>query len=301
MIQDHDGLSLQCPICRHSTKLPPKGVAELQSDFQVEHLFAIRDTFEKANQAQKTKCEKCEDDNVTGFCRDCGEFICDTCTTIHRKWKPFKSHEIISLEEVQTEATNLIQPKTQISYCQKHPQKKLKIFCETCSELICKDCTIKLHQGHNYDLLTDVFPKHKDEIVASLQPVKEKLSIVSKALHAFEERVREIEEQKMTIEAGVHKEINLLQQFLEQRRTELTRKLDHLTQMKLKNLVTQRDPVELVQVKLISCLDYVDGGLKTGTEGDILAMKAPVLKQIEQITADFKSATCIYLATRRKR
>ena len=291
VIQDHDGLSLQCPICRHSTKLPPKGVAALQSDFHVEHLFEIRDAFEKAKQPQKTRCEKCEDDNATGFCRDCGEFICDACTTVHRKWKQFKSHEIISLEEVQTEATNLVRPKKQVSYCPRHPESILKIFCETCSELICIDCTIKLHQGHNYDLVADTFSKHKDEIVASLQPVKQQFSTVTTALHTFEERVREIEEQKTTTEAAVHKEINLLQQLLEQRRAELISKLDHLTQLKLKTLATQRDQVELVQVKLSSCLDYVERGLKTGTEGEVLAMKAPVLKRIKQITADFKPAT----------
>ena len=291
VIQDHDSLSLQCPICRHSTKLPPKGVAALQSDFHVEHLFEIRDAFEKAKQPQTTRCEKCEDDNTTGFCRDCGEFICDACTTLHRKWKQFKSHEIISLEEVQTEATNLVRPKKQVSYCPRHPESILKIFCETCSELICIDCTIKLHQGHNYDLVADTFSKHKDEIVASLQPVKQQFSTVTKALHTFEERVREIEEQKTTTEAAVHKEINLLQQLLEQRRAELINKLDHLTQLKLKTLATQRDQVELVQVKLSSCLDYVDGGLKTGTEGEVLAMKTPVLKRIKQITADFKPST----------
>ena len=139
--------------------------------------------------------------------------------------------------------------------------------------------------------MSDIFTKHKDEIVASLQPVKQQLSTVTKALHSFEESVREIEEQKMTIEAAVHKEINLLQQLLEQRRTELISKLDHLTQLKLKTLATQRDQVELVQVKLSSCLDYVEGGMKTGTEGEVLAMKAPVLKRIKQITADFKPAT----------
>ena len=293
VIQDHDGLSLQCPICRHSTKLPPKGVAALQSDFHVEHMFEIRDAFEKAKQPQKTRCEKCEDDNTTGFCRDCGEFICDACTTVHRKWKQFKSHEIISLEEVQTEATNLVRPKKQVSYCPRHPESILKIFCETCSELICIDCTIGLHPRpeHCYNLVSDIFPKHKEEIVASLQPVKQQLSTVTKALHTFEERVREIEEQKTITEAAVHKEINLLQQLLEQRRAELISKLDHLTQLKLKTLTTQRDQVELVQVKLSSCLDYVDGGLKTGTEGEVLAMKTPVLKRIKQITADFKPAT----------
>ena len=60
-----------------------------------------------------------------------------------------------------------------------------------------------------------------------------------------------------------------------------------LTQQKLKGLEAQRDQCELVQAQLSSCLDYVQGSLKTGCKGEILAMKVPVLKQIKQITAKF--------------
>ena len=291
VIQEHDGLSLQCPICRHLIKLTPKGVAGLQSDFHVEHLFEIRDAFEKTNQLEKKKCEKCHDDNATGFCRDCGAFICDTCTAFHQKWEELSNHKIISLDEVQKEAISFVRPKKHVSYCPRHPENTLKIFCETCSELICTDCTIKLHQGHNYDLVTDVLRNHKDEIVARLQPAKQQLSTVTKSLYSFEERVREIDEQKTTIEAAIHKEINLLQRTLEQRRTELVSKLDQLTQLKLKNLATQRDHVELLQVRLSSCVNYVEGGLKVGTVGEVLAMKATMSKRIEHMTADFKPAT----------
>ena len=38
----------------------------------------------------------------------------------------------------------------------KHPEKKLVLFCLTCNESICKNCTIKLHRNHDYDLLKDV-------------------------------------------------------------------------------------------------------------------------------------------------
>ena len=64
-----------------------------------------------------------------------------------------------------------------------------------------------------------------------------------------------------------------------------------LTQQKLKSLAAQRDQVEITQVKLTSCLEYAEGGLQTGTEGEVLAMKAPVLKRIEQISAEFDPVT----------
>ena len=101
----------------------------------------------------------------------------------------------------------------------------------------------------------------------------------------------EIEDQRMTVEADIHKHIDCLHQALEQRRTELVGQLHRLTQQKLKGLAAQTDQCELVQIHLSSCLDYVEGSLKTGSEGEILAMKTPILKQIGQITAEFNPDT----------
>ena len=60
------------------------------------------------------------------------------------------------------------------------------------------------------------------------------------------------------------------------------------TQQKLKGLSAQRDQCELVQTQLSRCLNYAEGSLKTNSEGEILALKIPVVNQIEQIAAEFK-------------
>jgi len=291
VVQDHDGHTLTCPNCRRTTPIPPAGVSGLQTDFHVEHLFEIRDMLSKAKEPQKTQCEKCEESLATGFCRNCGQFVCNTCTKIHKKWKELSTHQIASLSDIQKEAANLVPPTRKVMLCPKHPEKSLKIYCETCGELICNHCIIRLHQGHKYDLVPDTFPKHKEEIVSSLQAVKQQLATVNKAVQALDIRTKEIEHQRMTVEADIHKHIDHLHQALEQRRTELVGQLHQLTQQKLKGLAAQRDQCELVQTQLSSCLDYVEGSLKTGSEGEILAMKTPVLKQIGQITAEFNPDT----------
>ena len=205
-----------------------------------------------------------------------------------KRLKKMKHHKIITLNELQDQATNLIPPKKMLPNCSKHPENVLKIYCETCSTLICTDCIIRLHQGHNYDLLADVFHKHKKELVSSLKPVKQKLHTVQQALKAFDTRAND---KRATLEAHIHKEIDQLHQLLDQQRAQLVGELDMLTQQKLKNLAAQRDQVEITQVKLTSCLEYAEGGLQTGTESEVLAMKAPVLKRIEQIFAEFDPDT----------
>ena len=287
VVHDHDGPTVTCPKCRRPTLIPPNGITGLQSAFHIHNLFEIRDAFEKAKEPQKTQCEKCKKATATGFCRDCGKFVCDKCTEMHQVWEELTTHNIVSVSEVQSEAASLIPVKKKtVMRCEKHSQKKLKIFCETCQELICSDCTVRLHQGHQYDLVADTFPKHRDEILSHLQPVREHLDTVNEALQALDTRTNEITDQRMDIEADIHKRINQLLRALEQRRTELIGQLDQITQNKLKHLAAQKDEIELLQTQLSSCLEYVEGSLKTGSEGEILAMKAPVIKQIQGITTD---------------
>ena len=286
-----DGHSLTCPTCRHIVPLSEKGVDGLQSDFHIDHLFEIRDAFNTAAQAGQTKCGNGDGGVATGYCHDCEEFLCDNCQAAHKALKLTRSHQIVSIQEFQAQAAKLIAAKKKIPSCEKHQGNELKIYCKTCNELICNDCTIRLHRDHNYDLVADVFLKHKEELVSSLKPVKQKLHTVQQALKAFDTRAKEINDQRATLEAHIHKEIDQLHQLLDQRRAQLVGELDMLTQQKLKSLAAQRDQVEITQVKLTSCLEYAEGGLQTGTESEILAMKAPVIKRIEQISAEFDPDT----------
>ena len=290
VVQDHEGKSLHCPTCRHLVRLPDNGVAGLRTDFHIDHLFEIRESLNKAKESRKTSCEKCKKFPATGFCRDCRKFVCDKCTEIHQMWEELAGHKIVRMNEVLADATKLLPTKKQVPRCKKHSSKKLKIYCNTCSELICSDCTIGLHKDHNYELVLDVFPKHKEEIVSSLKPVRENLDKVNAALKVFDTRAKEINDQRETVEADINREIDRQHQILDQRRVQLVGSLDMLTQQNLKGLATQRDHVEVLHAKMSSCLEYAEGGLETGTEGEVLAMKAPVLERIKHITAEFDPA-----------
>ena len=92
-----------------------------------------------------------------------------------------------------------------------------------------------------------------------LEPIKRHLATVNTALPSFDARAKEIQDQRETHQADIHKRIDQLQQALEQRRTELIGQLDQLTQLKLKSLAAERDQVELLHTQLTSCLEYVGG------------------------------------------
>ena len=289
VVHDRQGLSLQCPSCRRSTLLPPTSVSGLQTAFYLNNLFEVRNAIEKVKEPQKTQCEKCKKRVATSFCRNCGKFICALCTQIHQEWEEFSSHKVITLDQLEGDVTQLVPPKKKVMFCSKHSTKELDLYCETCEELVCRDCTVRVHRDHQYDLVTDAFQKHKEVLVTSLQPVERQLDTVTKSLQQLDSQCQQIADQRETLVGNIHKTIRQLQEALEVRKTELIGQLDQITQRKLKTLAAQRDQIELVQTQLSSCLDFVKESLRTGSEGEILAMKKPVVKQVEEITAEFKA------------
>ena len=290
VLRDQHGLSLHCPNCRRSTLLPANGVSGLQPVFHVHHLFEIRDTLQKVKQGQegqKTLCEKCKKRDVNGFCRDCGDFVCEACIEVHQTWKEYSTHKVISLEQLKSDATEMVTPTKKTLYCSKHPENKLDLFCETDKELICRDCIVKTHRDHQYDLVNEAFPKHRDAIASHLEPVKQQLNTVNKAIQDLGTTQDRIMDQRAAIETNIQRMIGQLHEALEVRKAELIGQLDQMMQQKLKTLSIQRDELELVQTRLNSCLQFVSDSLKTGSEGEILAMEKPVVQQMKEMCAEF--------------
>jgi hypothetical protein len=294
VVTDRQGqLSLCCPTCRQSTLLPPAtGISDLQPAFHIHHLFEIQDALEKVKEPQKVMCGKCKIDKqaATSYCRDCGEFICATCTSIHRNWDDFAGHEVIALEQVESKLKELDALKKVTLYCSLHKGKELEIYCETCEELICHNCTVTKHcrPEHKYSLVDDTFEQHKTEIVTSLEPIEKQVGIVNKALEELDQQSAKVDNQRGTTKTEIVQLFQQIYDILEVRKADLVSQVDQLANQKLKNLAAQKDEVETVHTQLTSCLSFVRESLRTGSQGEVMKMKKTVMKQIKEMTDSFK-------------
>ena len=292
VVQDQQGqVSLRCPTCRRSTLLPQGStVSDLQPAFHIHHLFEIQDAFEKVKEPQKVVCEKCKNASrmATSYCRDCGEFICATCTDVHAHWDMFSKHEVVPLNEFEKKVKQLDALKKVTLYCSLHEGKELELYCETCKELICHNCIVKKHRDHQYDLVIDMFERQKGEIIASLEPVERHLENAGKMLKQIKAQSKAAKAKRDAIAAEIQQKTRELQEMLEKRKDELIGQLDETTQQTLKNLATQKDEVEMTQTQLASCLSFVRESLRTGSQGEVMKMKKGVIKQIREITGSIK-------------
>ena len=56
----------------------------------------------------------------------------------------------------------------------------------------------------------------------------------------------------------------------------------------VKNLAAQKDEVETVHTQLFSCLSFVRESLRTGSQGEVMKIKKTVMKEIKEMTDNFK-------------
>ena len=179
---------------------------------------------------------------------------------------------------------------TVIKYCFDHGEE-LKLYCETCGDLICFHCIMKgsKHHSHDYELFDKAFERYKVEISSSLEPMENQLKVVNKALARLDARCAELSDQRAVIEADIHNTIRRLHEELEVRKTFLINQLHQITQGKLKGLGVQRDQIETTQAQLNSCLEFMRESLRKGKErGEVLLMKKRILKQVNELTTSFQ-------------
>ena len=285
--QTPQGQVVECPNCRQPTSLPQKGVPGLQGAFLIHHLFDIQDILKKVSSPAETKCVNCGEQELGCYCQTCG-FLCETCEHMHLKWKGFSSHKIVSLNQLTENATNLVPPIQKVLQCSKHPAKELDLYCETCKEVICRDCILKVHRDHQYDLATDAFPQQRNVLIASVEPAEQQLASVNKALEDLDTLCGEITNQHQALETKIKARIQLIHDALEARQEELIAQLDQMTHKKLKNVAAQQDQLELVATRLKSCCGFLQESLRTGSQVEILAMVKPFVQQVKDVTSTFK-------------
>ena len=197
----------------------------------------------------------------------------------------------VALEGAVGGTTNAAPSREAVRHCFEHPEEELKLYCETCGELVCLKCAIKglgKHFGHDYKELDKAFQEYKEEITSSLQPMEKQVAIMKGMLARLDTRCGEISDQRQATEVNIHSTFRRLQEVLNVRETELVHQLHRITQSKLKALAVQTDKIETILAQLSSCLLFMGESLREANKDDALMMKTNTVNTVKELTTPFQ-------------
>ena len=210
---------------------------------------------------------------------------------MHNKWKAFSTHEVINVQDVAVNTSKLLPlNEDKNTKCNDH-NEPIKVYCETCQELICRDCTVsKRHRNHDFNLITESYPKHHQEIEADLTKVKTKVANINTAVTNFITREREVTKQGEDVKKEIHTQAQLIIDLVQQSERQLVQQVDTAVQQKIQLLTKQREEAETVLNQLKGCEEFVEQSLKVGTQQQVLREKQNMVQVMTTVNQDVNPA-----------
>ncbi|XP_068564157.1 transcription intermediary factor 1-alpha-like isoform X1 [Cebidichthys violaceus] len=189
---------MRCPVCRQECM----EVDVMENVFVKDSAEAPSSTVERTVQL----CMTCDDNTeAVGFCVDCAEYLCATCVEAHQRVKFTKDHSIRQKAEVSREVHGVSGQRPML--CEVHKQEPLKLFCETCDLLTCRDCQLVKHKDHNYQFLEDAYKSHKQHMESMTHQLQEKKKLIEEVSNSINKGLLQVDQNRTSVHNEIKKSI----------------------------------------------------------------------------------------------
>ncbi|CAB4025207.1 E3 ubiquitin- ligase TRIM71-like [Paramuricea clavata] len=233
----------------------------------------------------------CSQSYSVARCVTCEKFLCRECLTDHNKYRGHNDHSVLTMEELsKPENRKKINDKM---YCNEHSGKKLKVYCKTCDQLICKDCMDFKHvkQSHSCVLVKDVASNYK-ELLASNNKAMEnaltegnaflgRITLKTERLDRDAENIKtEIAQRKEFVKKKV---VHSVVDMLDQKAETLLKKVDEIHKGKRANLDRQAEETKLYVENIKTSFQLSKKLVDQGSEEEIISSQKMMLNNANNL------------------
>ena len=281
--------SLKCPTCDDTVPLPSHGKIEsLTQNLWLSHKVMEASMKEKISGKESIPCEQCtsRDDAAVAFCCSCCSFLCNFCKESHKRMKKTYQHELIELGGKKASEGNSLHIGHQSVYCTRtdHEEEKLKFYCKDCETLICRDCTIVIHQGHKYTECVkegDAAREVLKQIGAKCNEAK--LSgTFAESIANGEKMLQKIDARKEEVKKEIEETFETLQAALEERRRELLAETEEIANDKKASVKKQLREFRRIENGVLLGCQLAGSVSECVDSGEVLSIKKLITDRLEQ-------------------
>ncbi|XP_011408279.1 PREDICTED: E3 ubiquitin-protein ligase TRIM33-like [Amphimedon queenslandica] len=284
---------LTCPQCRGEHSVPKDGVSMYPVDLSLlPELGEAKEEKKICGEAKEEKkiCGSCTSGDVAvGYCTDCGEFLCEWCRDAsHKRNKVFLSHTLVSLEDAPGFPSST---RDQHSYCDKHTDHKLEVFCRPCSAVVCSMCMLEsTHKQHKYDLIKNVSEELMAKIKRSTKSLETKKEELKRNLIFVETLERTVDSRHSQLESEINKSYDHCISILEKKKNQLLSEIDATFTQGNKKIWSTKNDIETLLLQLESCRSF---SLRYQKQGHLLSLTNQLLKNLDKTEATKINFSCL--------
>ncbi|NXX38335.1 TIF1A factor, partial [Tricholaema leucomelas] len=255
---------IRCPICGQEC-----AERHIIDNFFVKDTTEVpSSTVEKSNQV----CTSCEDNaEAHGFCVECVEWLCKTCIRAHQRVKFTKDHTVRQKEEVSPEAVGVTSQRP--VFCPYHKKEQLKLYCETCDKLTCRDCQLLEHKEHRYQFIEEAFQNQKVIIETLITKLMEKTKYIKYTGKQIQNRILEVNQNQKQVEQHIKVAIFTLMVEINKKGKALLHQLETLAKEHRMKLLQQQQEVAGLSKQLEHVMNFSKWAVSSGSSTALLYSK----------------------------
>ena len=268
---------ITCPKCRQSHPIPAGGLSEFLTDFVTTYELEVASISTK--ERKDIVCGECEQPGpVTHFCSDCQNYLCDECgLQLHKRLKTFRGHNVVPISQVSTAAL------CQTQYCGLHKGESLKLYCETCEELVCRDCTLVDHREHSYKFVQDARKQVETEMASLRSEVSEKLSVFKPDLAEIQKVETAVTGHPEVLKADINLFFDNIVKYIEARRSALIQEAEAVCQKDLKQVWADKEYHETMLAHISAVFGLVEKAMRCTSDSEMILTALQSIRQLRMI------------------
>ena len=263
----------KCPTCQRSMNIPVGGASGLPQNLHLGFEVEVAGYMSKIVGNSEVCCDECVDGRngpAEVFCCTCYRFMCIFCHERHKRNPKWSKHNIVALDqEGAKQLQSTMKPKEYYCSQPNHEDNKLNFYCETCTLLVCRDCTTLAHKDHGVTELPTVAEVHRGEMRGTLQHVQDTLA---DAFDANQKKIEQVEVSKHEGELAIKQAFEQLHEALEERKKTLLSELETIALTRTTALTLQKEQLEKIQQDISHYPEVISHILQTHTDREVVAM-----------------------------
>ena len=267
---------LKCPTCKRVFSLMAGGVDSLPKNLRLSFNVEIAEYTERMESTGDIDCDVCADSSsgpAVAFCSQCLEFLCELCVAHHRRARKTAKHTVMTISE-KKQANLTVDMKPQDTCCSEpnHDGEVLKFYCETCRQLVCRDCILIKHKEHTHSDIDVIARSHKEELKAAVEPACGAISALVDAKGANNKMIQQVNSRVGDVHESIEKAFTELEKALKLRKKVLLDEASDIGTSKVTALMLQQEEFQRHQDSLQGYIDAIEEALQTHTDKEIMAL-----------------------------
>lgn len=281
-----NGKLSRCPLCSR--------VLDLRCEFPLN--FVVNNMVNKAavqdNTLMDFVCDTCEamEEKVTMRCSNCHLFLCEFCSTAHRRMSATKTHTLQTVDQLRGQIFkgNNYQRS---SFCSIHLSERLCYFCQTCEQMICRHCSLSSHEEHECRNIAEVTKTFKVNMVNLAEQIKGKQKHISEQVNVSKEDISTVENQGKAVRRSIEEYFQKLIEALKNRMNELVNEIESHCTAKLEALFSKQNILQQTVQHASDCCLLTERAVKQGSDVEILSVGKTVMERLTSLVEEIEQTS----------